>query len=91
MKRRLNNTVGYSFPSGGKERLLHVEAEGCIVNIRVGMHDPEGREVTVVEVIPNDYPTRNDTWGAILPMADTRDAKPGVGTCVRVVKCGDRG
>ena len=34
---------------------LHIETEGCIVNIRVNLRDMEGREVTSVEIIPDNY------------------------------------
>jgi hypothetical protein len=40
--------------------LLHIETDGCIVNIRVGLHDAEGREVTSVQVIPDQ--TTDATW-----------------------------
>lgn len=40
--------------------LLHIETDGCIVNIRVGLHDVEGREVTSVQVIPDQ--TTDATW-----------------------------
>jgi hypothetical protein len=36
-----------------KGKLVHLEAPGCIVNIRVGLHDAEGREVTAIEIIPD--------------------------------------
>jgi hypothetical protein len=34
-------------------KLVHLEAPGCIVNIRVDLHDAEGREVTAIEIIPD--------------------------------------
>ena len=39
---------------------LHVEAPGCIINIRAGLETDEGRPVTVVSIICDDYAT--DTW-----------------------------
>lgn len=33
--------------------LLHVETDLGIVNIRVGLHDANGRRVTSVEIIPD--------------------------------------
>ena len=33
----------------------HVEVEGCIVNIREGLHDTRGRKVTSIEIIPDRY------------------------------------
>jgi hypothetical protein len=38
-----------------RDNLLHVETDGCIVNIRVGLTDTQGRRVTSVEVIPDNY------------------------------------
>ena len=34
-------------------RLLHIETEGCVVNIRVDLRDSEARRVTSVEILPN--------------------------------------
>ena len=33
----------------------HIEVEGCIVNIRTGLHDSAGHKVTSVEVICDQY------------------------------------
>lgn len=33
-----------------RDKLLHIEAPGCIVNIQAGLHDAAGREVTHVEI-----------------------------------------
>lgn len=38
-----------------EQKCLHVEAEGCIVNIRQGLYDKKGRRVTNVEIIPDEY------------------------------------
>ncbi len=40
-----------------RDKLLHIETEGCIVNIRVGLQNTEGQEVTSVEVLAD-----NDGW-----------------------------
>ena len=32
---------------------LHIEAPGCIVNIRLGLRDLSGRRVTSIEIIPD--------------------------------------
>lgn len=34
--------------------LLHIETDGCVVNIRVGLRDDQGRMVTRVDVLPDD-------------------------------------
>ena len=37
-------------------KLKHIEVKGCVVNIRTGLIDMRGREVTSVEIIPDhDY------------------------------------
>ena len=38
---------------GGKG--LHIEAEGCIVNIIEGLSDRKGRSVTSIQIIPDKY------------------------------------
>ena len=35
----------------------HLERAGCIINIREGLHDLEGHEVTSIEIIPDDQMT----------------------------------
>lgn len=37
-----------------RDKLLHIETEGCIVNIRVGLseHGPD-RNVTAIEILPD--------------------------------------
>lgn len=42
-----------SLSSRSKKTLLHIEAPGCIINIRVGLTDMDGREVTNVSVMAN--------------------------------------
>lgn len=50
---------------GARDRLLHVEADGCIVNIHVGLTDLKGRHVTRVDVIPDDERRGGDADGFI--------------------------
>jgi hypothetical protein len=38
-----------------RDPLLHIETPLGIINIRVGLHDSQGRRVESIEVIPNDY------------------------------------
>lgn len=33
---------------------MHVEAEGCIVNIYEGLYNTEGKQVTAIEIIPDN-------------------------------------
>jgi len=35
-------------------KLKHIEVRGCIVNIREGLFNLEGEEVTSVEIIPDE-------------------------------------
>jgi hypothetical protein len=35
------------------DRLLHIETDFGIVNVRVGLHDADGNAVTSVEIIPD--------------------------------------
>ena len=37
------------------QECLHIEAEGCIVNIRQELTDRLGRQVTSIEIIPDKY------------------------------------
>ena len=43
--------------------LLHIEAEGCIINVRVGLVDMIGQKVTSVEIVP-DKPEGWEMGGA---------------------------
>lgn len=38
-----------------EKNLLHVETEGCLVNIRVGLTDDNGREVTNISIRPDRF------------------------------------
>ena len=38
-----------------EQKCLHIEAEGCIVNIRQELTDRLGRQVTSIEIIPDKY------------------------------------
>jgi hypothetical protein len=40
----------------------HLEMEGCIVNVRQGLHDNEGRKVTQIEIIPDDRYAGEKKW-----------------------------
>jgi hypothetical protein len=42
--------------------LLHIETDGCIVNIQVGLHDRDGRKVTSVRISPDNYAERGGRW-----------------------------
>lgn len=46
-----------------RDNLLHIETDGCIVNIRVGLRDSEGRGVTSIEILPDDETRSPDPDG----------------------------
>lgn len=39
---------------------LHVEAEGCIINIYEGLTDRTGKQVTAIQILPDVY--CNEEW-----------------------------
>ena len=43
-------------------KLRHIEVEGCIVNIREGLTDRKGREVTSIEILPDDHYSGEKVW-----------------------------
>lgn len=43
-------------------KLKHIEVEGCVVNIRTGLHDRLGRKVTSVEILPDDHYSGENVW-----------------------------
>lgn len=45
----------------GRSKVLHVEAPGCIINIRTGLSDHAGREVTAIEILSDDQ-DRGGEW-----------------------------
>lgn len=45
--------------------LLHIETDGCVVNIHVGLSDADGRDVTSVRVSPDDASRGGDGNGRI--------------------------
>lgn len=53
--------------------ILHVETEGCIVNIHIGLSNSEGHRLTAVEVLPDRY--IGEEW----------DLAPGAATNTRVI------
>jgi hypothetical protein len=49
----------------GKGKIVHIEAPGCVVNIRVGLTDEKGREVTSVEVLSDGKRFAGENWKII--------------------------
>lgn len=52
-----------------RERLLHIETEGGIVNIRVGLTSQTGAEVTSIEILPDHG------WVTVPPGSNVRLVK----------------
>jgi hypothetical protein len=48
-----------------KQDILHIETDGAIVNIQVGLHDTDGRQVTSVRISPDDASRGGDGNGRI--------------------------
>ena len=50
------------FKGNRSDNLLHIETEGCIVNIRVGLQEHGTyRDVTSIEILP-DNGIRGEEW-----------------------------
>lgn len=62
--------------------VLHIETDGCIVNVTVGLSDHLGHAVTAVEVIADRY--AGESWH--LPDHTTHDGAPLRGMNVRVMR-----
>ena len=45
-----------------KNGVLHIECEGCIINIKEGLRDLEGRKVTEVMIIPDNQIPDKPFW-----------------------------
>ena len=45
-----------------REDYIHCEVEGAVINIREGLHDATGRNVTAVEMIPDDHYAGERIW-----------------------------
>ena len=41
---------------------LHIEADGCIVNIYEGLYDRSNRPVTAIEILPDDHYAGELKW-----------------------------
>ena len=45
-----------------RHKLLRVEAEGCVVNIVIGLHDQAGTRCTSIEIIPDEPADDGAIW-----------------------------
>lgn len=60
---------------------LHIETDGCVVNLRVGLTDIEGRPITRVDVLPDSEYRGGDGVGNFWDVIPGDD--PGVSRVVR--------
>src|SRR6185437_16667279 len=58
-------TIRYYAKGNRTGKILHIETDGGIVNIRVGLSDSQGRPVTAIEIIPDDEQRGGDGNGQI--------------------------
>ena len=56
----------------GGDGMLHIEAPGCIVNIRCNIHNTDGAEVTSIEVIPDEPDYDGRGWTVDGPVRNIR-------------------
>jgi hypothetical protein len=52
--------------------VLHIEADGCVVSIEVGLADRDGRRVTRVDVLPDDESRGGDGHGVVWHLDGSR-------------------
>jgi hypothetical protein len=45
--------------------VMHIETDGCVVNITVGLHDEQGRAITRVDVTPDGENRGGDGEGNV--------------------------
>lgn len=59
-------SISFYAKGNRSDNLLHIETDGAVVNIRVGLTDAEGHQVTSVQIIPDDESRGGDgngnTW-----------------------------
>lgn len=60
----------YAGRGQSRVKTFHVETDGCIVNITVGLVDQYGRRVTRVDVVPDDERRGGDGDGLIWRQVD---------------------
>jgi hypothetical protein len=61
--------------------LLHIEIPGAIVNIRINLHDNQGREVTRVDILPDNEHRGGDEHGRMWDVDSNSD-----GTVTRLIR-----
>jgi hypothetical protein len=56
--------------------VLHIETDGCTVNIHVGLTDAQGRQVTRIDVSPDDESRGGDGSGYVWRDEHANPAQP---------------
>ena len=67
----------------GHKKGLHIEAEGCIINIYEGLYNTEGKQVTAIQVIPDkleeeEWEVLGDSNIRVIKKEDSEDVKKGI-------------
>lgn len=57
--------IGFYAATNRSGNLLHIETDGAVVNIQVGLHDADGRQVTSVRISPDGQNRGGDGEGRI--------------------------
>lgn len=68
------------------DNLLHIETDGAVINVSVGLHDRDGNQVTAIEIIPDDERRGGDGAGRMWHVAD--DSGPANTRLIRQPKDG---
>jgi len=55
--------LGFYAKSNRSNNLLHIETDGAVINIRVGLRDDQGRAMTRVDVLPDNEYRGGDGYG----------------------------
>jgi hypothetical protein len=66
-------SIVFTTTNRNKDKTLHIETDGCIVNIRIGLNKDDGRKCTVIEVLPDDY--KGEEWDLEVGSKFTRIVK----------------
>lgn len=63
-------TITFYAKTNRSDDLLHIETDGCVVNIHVGLTTSEGRAVTRIDVLPDGKNRGGDNEGRTWEIAD---------------------
>lgn len=63
-------SIGFYASSNRSDNLLHIETDGAVINVHVGLTDSEGRAVTSVQIIPDDEHRGGDGEGRMWHVAE---------------------